>query len=89
MNVNFEQRCKELYQEEVACFKDADIHIEHDYIIHENIRSLDIFILITELGSMIFIEYKSNKENLEEFERKQHIVGPDLTDVISRLVNHF
>ena len=44
MNVNFEQRCKELYQEEVACFKDADIHIEHDYIIHENIRSLDIFI---------------------------------------------
>ncbi|WP_256368751.1 hypothetical protein [Anoxybacillus sp. MB8] len=43
MNVNFEQRCKELYQKEVTRFKDADIHIGHDYITHENIRSLDIF----------------------------------------------
>ncbi|MBY6272608.1 MAG: hypothetical protein CW346_10410 [Bacillaceae bacterium] len=89
MNVNFEQRCKELYQKEVASFKDADIHIEHDYIIHENIRSLDIFILITELGSMLFIKYKFSRENLGEFERKQHIVGPGSADVIRRLVNYF
>jgi hypothetical protein len=69
MNVNFEQRCKELYQKEVARFKEADIDIKHDYIIHENIHSLDIFILIADLGSMAFIKYSFNKNNLEDGRR--------------------
>ena len=88
MNVNFEQRCKELYQKEVAFFKEADIDIKHDYIIHENICSLDIFILIVDLGSMVFIKYSFNKNNLEDVRRKEHIVSPGSANVLKRLLTN-
>ncbi|MED3643273.1 hypothetical protein P5F75_07570 [Caldifermentibacillus hisashii] len=88
MNVNFEQMCKELYQKEVARFEEADIDIKHDYIIHENIHSLDIFILIADLGSMAFIKYSFNKNNLEDVKRKEHIISPGSANVLKRLLTN-
>ncbi|MGX1902499.1 hypothetical protein ACT3HK_14330 [Thermolongibacillus altinsuensis] len=88
MNVNFEQMCKELYQKEVARFEEADIDIKHDYIIHENIHSLDIFILIADLGAMAFIKYSFNKNNLEDVRRKEHIVSPGSANVLKRLLTN-
>lgn len=75
-----------MYEKEVAIYRDAEITIRHDYLAHENIRMLDIFILIAALGSMILIKYRLNQDN-EVAGREQFVLGPGSADVIVELQN--
>ena len=72
-----EEKGLELYEKEVNSYNGAEIEVEHDYIVRRKTYTLDIFIYIKELGSLHFVKYKFNKENLNIEERKEHIVGPN------------
>lgn len=71
-------------KKKVAIYRDAEITIRHDYLAHENIRMLDIFILIAALGSMILIKYQLNQDN-EVIEREELVLGPGSADVVVKL----
>lgn len=76
------EKSRELYKKEVDSYKNVEIKVDHDYILRRKTYILDIFIHINELGSLHFIQYKFNKENLNIEERNQHIVGPNSSKTI-------
>lgn len=71
------EKSRELYKKEVHSYTNMKIEVDHDYILRRKIYTLDIFIHIKELGSLHFIKYKFDKENLKIEEREQYIVGPN------------
>jgi hypothetical protein len=75
-----------LLEKEVAIYRNAETTIKHNYLAHENIRMLDIFILIAALGSMILIKYRLNQDN-EVAGREEFVLGPGSADVIVELQN--
>jgi hypothetical protein len=79
-----DEKCREFFEKEVARFE--DISIKANYLYHPKIYSLNIFIVVVELGSIVFVSYKFNKENLDDVRREQLIASTHSSDVLRPLL---
>ncbi|HWO74653.1 MAG TPA: hypothetical protein VNM69_01905 [Bacillus sp. (in: firmicutes)] len=79
-----EQKCKELFQKELNTFE--KIAIKADYLYHPRICYLNIFIVLEEIGTVVFVAYYLNPENLDAVERKQLIASPGAANVLRPLL---
>lgn len=82
----WQKSCEELFNKEVDWFLESDINIRAHYLPHPKIHSLDIFIVLTDIGSLIFVKYKFDHQNMEAIKREQFIATAGAWDILRRLL---
>ncbi|MEK5101037.1 hypothetical protein MKX83_03490 [Cytobacillus sp. FSL M8-0252] len=81
----WKKRCEELLHKEITQFG-KDIYLKADFLYHPKNHYLDIFILMNDIGAILFVKYYLDKDTMEVVTREQVIATAGAADILRPLL---